>query len=826
MGEVYRALDTRLGRQVAIKVLPHAFGRDRSRQLRFEEEARAASALNHPNVLTVYDVGTLDADDGSAFLVMELLEGHTLRSRLQEAAPLPRELVIDFGAQVARGLTAAHAAGIVHRDLKPENLFLTTDGRMKILDFGIAKLVPSEDSPTGVATQPGAVIGSVGYMAPEQVRGQPADARSDIFAYGTVLFEMLTGQRAFAGDSSIDTLNAILHADPLQHQSAAMGRDPALFGVVRRCIAKDPGDRYASATDVVSSLEGAARQHPRGKLSRASLAFAAAALALAVLAGFVWRGRVVPISPVAQDTTQIRVLAVLPFENISADQSQQYFVAGMTEEITAQLARLSSLRLMSRTAVARYTDAPDTTRRIRDELGVGALLTGSVRLAGERARISVQLVDTQTAQAIWTQQYNQTMNDVLQMQSDVAHQIATALQATLADEDRKRLIQQSTSNPAAYERFLKAASTGPGPQGIAMLKEAVELDPQFAVAYAALSRMQGQLGAFGDRQLYADALASARKAVEVGPNEARAHHALATIQLRLGNLTDARLGYLRALDLAPSLAEAAWDLSITDAALGRLDESLFWARRGFVLAPNVSTAYYHVAVPLSMLGDSGATQRWLRSGEERFPGAPRIQYMLADEEFLSGNGQAAEARVRRALAANPTNEELQAVVAGHAFLMEAADASARIEELFKQAPEAGAYLLPETFRTMHAYHLLKRGDTQRATALMDESLGAARKALDSGGEDSMVQMEIAAIHAVRGERVEALRWLEAAYRAGDRHFREIRLDPFFSTLRTDPEFVRIIQQMENDVADQRRRVDVNDNPPLPPVASTVAPPGR
>jgi TolB-like protein/Tfp pilus assembly protein PilF len=825
MGEVYRALDTRLGRQVAIKVLSHAFGRDKARQQRFEEEARAASALNHPNVLTVYDVGTLSADDGSAFLVMELLEGQTLRQRIGEAPPFSRELILDYGVQVARGLVAAHAAGIVHRDLKPENLFLTTDGRVKILDFGIAKVNRSDDF-SGLVTQPGAVIGTAGYMSPEQVRGQPADARSDIFAYGTVLFEMLTGKRAFGGDSSIDTLSAILTADPLQQSESVVGKDPAICKVVGRCIAKDPAARYQSATDIVAALETAAQQRHRWKPSRAAVAMiVAGTLAVAAGLGIAWRRQPAPAEHAADDSKS-RVLAVMPFENIAADKSLQYFATGMTEEITAQLARVSSLRMMSRVAVARYSDAPDAPRRMRDELGVGALVTGSVRFAGERARISVQLVDTTTAQAIWSQQYDQAMSDILQLQSDVARHIANALQARMSAEDSERLIKRSTSSPAAYELYLKAVNMPASAQGIALLKDAVKLDPKFAVAYARLSRMQGELGDFGDRQLYADSLASARQAIEADPKEARGHHALATIQSRMGHLTEGRLGFLRALELAPSLPEAAWDLSIASAALGRLDESLFWARRGFVVAPNVSTAYYHVAVPLSALADSDATQRWLRSGEERFPRAGRIQYMLAIEEALSGKEAAAEARVRRALAASPTNPEVQAAVAGHALLSRAADAFARIEELFKQSPESGTFLLPESFRTLHAYHLLERGDTQRAKVLLDESLAAARKALDDGSEGSEQSLEIAAIHALRGERPEALRWVAAAYRAGDRHFRELRIDPLFATLRTDPEFMRIVQQMEADVAAQRQRVDVNDNPPLPPLLSTAPSPPR
>ena len=252
---MYSARDTRLGRLVAIKVLPNAFGRDKARQQRFEEEARAASALNHPNVLTVYDVGTVSATDGSAFMVMELLEGQTLRTRLQRGEPLTRGQVIDYAIQIARGLTVAHEAGIVHRNLKPDNLFLTADGRMKILDFGVAKLVRSNDAPAAetrpAETQPGAVIGTAGYMAPEQVRGLPADTRSDIFSFGTVLFELLTWRRAFSGVSPIDTMSAILHADPLEPETPRAGRDAALFGVVRRCLPRIP--TLASSTRARSS---------------------------------------------------------------------------------------------------------------------------------------------------------------------------------------------------------------------------------------------------------------------------------------------------------------------------------------------------------------------------------------------------------------------------------------------------------------------------------------------------------------------------------------------------------------------------------------------
>ena len=844
MGEVYRARDTRLGRLVAVKILPAMFGGNVERQQRFEDEARAASALNHPNVLTIHDIGRLD-DGGATFMVMEFLVGETLRARLERAGALSRGQVVDWGLQIARGLTAAHAAGIVHRDIKPENVFVMTDDRVKILDFGIAKLSRSADAVTMV-TEPGLIIGTAGYMAPEQVRGKPVDARTDIFAFGTVLFEMAVGRRAFGGHTSIETLSAVLHADPLEDQPPGLAEDPVLLALVRRCMEKVPAERYQSADEIVAALQAVPALSPsaalspstaqphtssrtppvRWRMKRSVVAVAAAAaFTVASLAAVLWTWRpATSNASTAAATSYDSVFAVLPFENISADQSQRHLTAGVTEEIVAQLARVASLRLMSRAAVAAYAGAPDAARRLRDDLGVGRLITGSVRLEGDRARISVQLVDTATGQAIWTEQYDARTDDVLKLQNDVAREVSNTLSARLSALERQRLNQPTTANPMAYELYLKARSTRASSQTVAMLQQSVGLDPTFGAAYALLARQQGQLGAFGDARLLDDALESAKKAVAVAPGEARGHHALAVIHLRQGRLADARLAFLRALDLAPNFPDAAWDLSITDASLGRFDESLFWARKGFAMAPNVSTAYYHVAVPLLPLADDGAARRWLLDAEQRFPTAPRIQYMLSELDFLAGNGEASGSRIRRALAAQPDNDELQVVTAELAFLTKASDAASRIEVLFKQSPQARTYLLPESFRSLHAYALWQRGEQAAATALFDAALQSAHTELDQGSELPEVRLEIAAVHALRGNRNEALRWFETAYRAGARLFRELDHDPFFAGVRGDPEFGRIRRQMEQEVIATRKRVDLEANPPLPPMP--VRPPGR
>ena len=591
MGEVYRARDPRLGRDVAIKVVPASFSDDPDRLRRFEQEARAAGVLNHPNIIAVYDVGE---HEGAPYVVSELLEGETLRAVLEEGRLSPRR-ALDCALQIAQGLAAAHDKGIVHRDLKPENLFVTRDGRLKILDFGLAKLTrpeteagPSTEAPTASpGTEPGVVLGTLDYMAPEQARGRPADVRSDIFAFGAILYEMLSGERAFHRDSAADTMSAILKEDPLDLSAVSQGTPPGLVRIARHCLEKKPEQRFQSAHDLAFDLSAVdaevARPEPRAR-GRAALVWAGAAVIalLAALAVLLLRTRGgLGLRPSASGSDR-KSIAVLPFQNLSPDPENAFFADGMTEDILTQLAKIRDLKVISRTSVMRYKGTQKTIPVIAAELGVATILEGSVRRAGDRVRIVGQLVDARTDEHLWAETYDRELKDVFAIQSEVAQKIAGSLQAALSPAEKKRIEQSPTGNLAAYDLYLKGRELyghyrkADNEAAIENFQKALQLDSGFALAYAGLGDAYAQrVQRFGFPQSTLESsLEMGRKAIALDPELAEGHKALGLTYFVKGAYRESLGASRRAVELNPNNVGATANVGYSLFVLGRADEAM------------------------------------------------------------------------------------------------------------------------------------------------------------------------------------------------------------------------------------------------------------
>ena len=612
MGEVFLAEDTRLGRKVALKVLPAAFSQDEERLARFQQEARAASALNHPNILTVYEIGV---GESGHYIATEFIEGETLRKRLS-SGKLELNLVLDIAIQVANGLVAAHEAGIMHRDIKPENIMLRRDGYAKILDFGLAKPTPgmsgsATESATcaSLETTPGVVMGTVKYMSPEQARGLPLDARSDLFSLGVVLYEMVTGRVPFEGPTSTDTIATILHRDPPPLARFSPDTPLELDRILMKTLAKDRAERYQTARDFLIDLKSlkqrleieAEIQRTGGVMTGVGgvslLSGSHAVAARPTEEPSAKQGITVSTGRRRKSRAAIDSLAVLPLENAGADPSTEYLSDGLTESIINHLSRLPKLRVMARSTVFRYKGKTEDPLKIGAELGVRAVLTGRVLQMGNNLVIKSELVDVSDGSQLWGENYKRKLADIFDVEEEISKEISDKLRLKLSGDEKKKLTKRFTQNPEAYQLYLKGRfhwnkrSAGELRKGIEYFEQAIGFDPSYALAYAGLADSYAllswfYLAAFAPSDVMPKARAAASRALELDDSLAEAHASMAMVDLLYDwDFPEAEREYKRALQLNPGYATVHQWYGVLLSVMGKIDDAIIESKRALELDP-------------------------------------------------------------------------------------------------------------------------------------------------------------------------------------------------------------------------------------------------
>jgi TolB-like protein/Tfp pilus assembly protein PilF len=760
MGEVYRARDIRLGREVAVKVLPDHLARDPDSLARFEREARAVAALAHPNILDVHDFGN---ESGIAYLVTELLDGESLRQRLT-GSPLPWRTAVEIGLAVADGLASAHAHGIVHRDLKPENVFLTFDGRVKILDFGLARLEREKSTETSATlatpTKTGTVLGTAGYMSPEQARGGHADPRSDIFSLGCILYEMATGKRAFFAGNAAETLVAILRDEPKDPGDLVQDLPDHLTLVILRCLSKYPDSRFESARDLAFALKVAGTESARAGTAPSAkprlvrpiflLAGSAVVTALVVLGVSAWLQRGGPIGS----------LAVLPFTNVSRDPNAEYLSAGITESVINSLLQLPQLRVIPHASVFEYKGGRDPVKAGR-EFNVRAVLTGQVTQIGDSLVVQAELTDVKRGSLLWGKRFQEKLSDAFAVQERIAQEILKSLRLKLTGEEEQQIAKRYTQDAEAYKLYLwgrlywnKRTPEGIA-KGIEFFERAIARDPAYSLAYAGLADslvLVAFYGALPPKEVLPKAREAAMRALEIDKELAEAHALLADLKyLFEWDWPGAEREFRRAIELNPNYPTAHQWYANYLAVLSRPEEACAEILRAEALDP--------LNPVISM--DVGFTC-YYTSGEYEKAVEQYRKVLALDPDFALARFYLALAHVRR-------NDLAQAVTELET-----------VKRLEPGEPDPIALL---------GYAFAVNGQRKEAMRALAELQVLSKQRYVS-------PFPIAWIHMGLGDKDRAFEWLEKAYEERAGRLVYLRVEHAFDPLRSDPRFGDLVRRLK------------------------------